>query len=51
MKNLKLKIVLLGDFFLDEYVHGYVERKSPEADVDILNIKKKHINLGSAKCL
>ena len=48
MKNLKLKIVLLGDFFLDEYVHGYVKRKSPEADVDILNITKKHINLGGA---
>ena len=48
MKNKKFRILLLGDFFLDEYLEGCVYRKSPEANVPVLNVVKKKINLGGA---
>ena len=43
-----LNILLVGDFFLDEYIHGSVERISPEAPVPILKVLKKTHNLGGA---
>jgi rfaE bifunctional protein kinase chain/domain len=43
-----MNILLVGDFFLDEYVLGKIYRQSPEANVPILNIKDKKINLGGA---
>lgn len=44
----KIKILLVGDFFLDEYIYGSINRVSPEASVPILNVKHKTINLGGA---
>ena len=43
-----MNILLIGDFFLDEYIFGKIYRQSPEAPVPILNIKEKKINLGGA---
>ncbi len=43
-----IKILLVGDFFLDEYIYGSINRVSPEASVPILNVKHKTINLGGA---
>ncbi len=43
-----MKILLVGDFFLDEYIYGNVERISPEAPVPIINVEKKEFNLGGA---
>ena len=43
-----MKILLVGDFFLDEYIYGKVERISPEAPVPIINVEKKDFNLGGA---
>ncbi len=43
-----LNILLIGDFFLDEYIYGTVERISPEAPVPILKVLRKTYNLGGA---
>ena len=43
-----LNILLVGDFFLDEYIYGTVERISPEAPVPILKVLRKTYNLGGA---
>lgn len=43
-----LKILVIGDVMLDEYIKGDVERISPEAPVPILNAKRKSYNLGGA---
>ncbi len=43
-----LNILLIGDFFLDEYIYGNVERMSPEAPVPILKVLKRTHNLGGA---
>ena len=44
----KIKIFLVGDFFLDEYIYGEIKRFSPEAPVPIVNVIEKKINLGGA---
>ncbi len=44
----KLRIFLVGDFFLDEYLYGHVERYSPEAPVPVVKVNKKTNNLGGA---
>ena len=41
-------ILLVGDFFLDEYLYGIIERTSPEAPVPILKVLRKTYNLGGA---
>lgn len=47
--NIKnFNILVIGDFFLDEYIHGQIKRLSPEADVPIVNVQKKSVNLGGA---
>ena len=43
-----IRIFLVGDFFLDEYLYGNIKRNSPEAPVPIVNVKYKTINLGGA---
>jgi D-beta-D-heptose 7-phosphate kinase / D-beta-D-heptose 1-phosphate adenosyltransferase len=43
-----LRIALIGDLMLDEYVWGHIERISPEAPVPILNIVSRSSTLGGA---
>ena len=43
-----IKIFLVGDFFLDEYIYGNINRISPEAPVPIINVKYKTLSLGGA---
>lgn len=42
------KIVLLGDFMLDEYVYGDIERISPEAPVPVLRVVRREMRCGGA---
>ncbi|EQA54569.1 D-glycero-beta-D-manno-heptose-7-phosphate kinase [Leptospira kmetyi] len=47
--NLKnLKIIVIGDFILDEYLIGEVNRISPEAPVPVVWVRKEKITLGGA---
>ncbi len=42
------EIILVGDFMLDEYVYGDVERISPEAPVPILHVTDRQCRSGGA---
>ena len=44
----KKKILLLGDFFLDEFLFGSCDRLSPEAPVPIIKYDYTENNLGGA---
>ncbi|HTO14900.1 MAG TPA: bifunctional ADP-heptose synthase [Edaphocola sp.] len=44
----QLKIIVIGDLMLDEYIYGQVERISPEAPVPILKITNRIARLGGA---
>jgi len=44
----KKKILLLGDFFLDQFIYGSSSRLSPEAPVPIINPEKSIFSLGGA---
>ncbi len=44
----KTKILVIGDIILDIYLHGKVERISPEAPIPILNHTHTHHALGGA---
>ena len=44
----RLKVLVVGDFMLDEYVWGQVERISPEAPVMVVNIERQTQVLGGA---
>lgn len=44
----RAKIVLLGDFMLDEYVYGDIERISPEAPVPVLRVVRREMRCGGA---
>lgn len=44
----KLKILVIGDFMIDKYIDGKVNRISPEAPVPILEVKSKESKLGGA---
>jgi len=44
----KLKVLVIGDLMLDEYIWGKVERISPEAPVPIVDVVKEEIKLGGA---
>ena len=44
----KHSVLVLGDIMLDEYIYGDVERISPEAPVQIVDIKGKSHTLGGA---
>ena len=54
MRNFKnnrfkdVKILCIGDVILDSYVHGDIERISPEAPIPILKIIKESFALGGA---
>jgi rfaE bifunctional protein kinase chain/domain len=43
-----LRILVLGDYILDRYIDGVVERISPEAPVQVLRVKKISENPGGA---
>lgn len=42
------KIVVVGDFMLDRYIHGNAERLSPDAPVPVLNVRKREHRAGGA---
>ena len=42
------RILVLGDLILDRYVWGDVQRVSPEAPVQILNVRREEARLGGA---
>ena len=44
----RLKVLVVGDFMLDEYVWGQVERISPEAPVMVVNVERQTQVLGGA---
>lgn len=44
----KLKVLIVGDVMIDAYIHGNVERISPEAPVPVLLINKQEMRPGGA---
>ena len=42
------KILVVGDIILDEYLWGMANRRSPEAPVPVLQVKRKTYLLGGA---
>ena len=44
----KIKVLVIGDLMLDEYLYGNVERVSPEAPVPIVRLERKIYSLGGA---
>ena len=44
----KVKIAVVGDMMLDEYLIGKVTRISPEAPVPVVNIEQERFVLGGA---
>lgn len=44
----KLKIIVIGDLMLDEYIEGNVNRISPEAPVQIVSKENEYCRLGGA---
>lgn len=43
-----LEILVVGDVMIDEYVHGRVDRMSPEAPVPVVLVEGEHSVLGGA---
>ena len=39
------KILCIGDLILDHYVHGDIDRISPEAPIPILKVNDKNYNI------
>ncbi len=44
----KLKVLVVGDLMIDEYVWGSVDRISPEAPVPVVSVKNTSFTLGGA---
>ncbi len=44
----ELSCLVIGDAMVDEYIHGGVERISPEAPVPVVKLKRKEQRLGGA---
>ncbi len=44
----ELRVLVIGDVMLDAYVHGNVDRISPEAPVPIVDVQRKDHRLGGA---
>ena len=44
----KTRALVLGDLMLDEYIWGAVDRISPEAPVQVVEVKRKELRLGGA---
>ena len=45
---MKVNILVIGDLILDHYIWGNCERISPEAPVQVIDVKKESLNLGGA---
>ncbi len=45
---MKPNILVVGDLILDHYIWGNCERISPEAPVQVIDVKKESLNLGGA---
>jgi len=43
-----LQVLVVGDLMLDEYLWGSAERISPEAPVQVVDLKKRDVRLGGA---
>ncbi|MCK5311400.1 MAG: D-glycero-beta-D-manno-heptose-7-phosphate kinase, partial [Desulfobacteraceae bacterium] len=43
-----LKVLVLGDLMIDEYVWGNVDRISPEAPVPVVSVNNTSFTLGGA---
>ncbi len=43
-----LSLLVIGDLILDEYVYGDVERISPEAPVQVVDVKENSFSIGGA---
>ena len=48
LRNSSPKILVIGDLIIDKYLWGDCDRISPEAPVQVVNIKKENIVLGGA---
>ena len=48
IKRKNVDVLVLGDFMLDHYVYGNVDRLSPEAPIPIVRYKNESFNLGGA---
>ncbi len=44
----RLRLLVVGDAMLDEYVWGEVERVSPEAPVPVVHVRRESVALGGA---
>src|ERR1700750_1295511 len=44
----QLKVLVVGDIMLDRYIHGEVERISPEAPVPVLRHAQRYERAGGA---
>ncbi len=44
----KLRLLVVGDVMLDEYLWGDVERVSPEAPVPVVHVRRESVALGGA---
>jgi D-beta-D-heptose 7-phosphate kinase/D-beta-D-heptose 1-phosphate adenosyltransferase len=42
------RVLLVGDLMMDRYLHGNVERISPEAPVPVLHFEREELRLGGA---
>jgi rfaE bifunctional protein kinase chain/domain len=47
-KSRNKRIAIVGDVMLDKYVYGYVSRISPEAPVQVVDVKSTEYKLGGA---
>ncbi len=47
-RDIRPRIVLVGDVMLDRYVWGDVERISPEAPIPVLRVDRREVRLGGA---
>ena len=44
----QLKVLVVGDIMLDRYIHGEVERISPEAPVPVIRHAQRYERAGGA---
>ncbi|MDX9906398.1 MAG: PfkB family carbohydrate kinase [Bacteroidales bacterium] len=44
----KMKVIVIGDVMIDSYIHGRVDRISPEAPVPVVTVEKHYDRLGGA---
>ena len=42
------RVLVIGDLMIDEYLWGDVDRISPEAPVQVVDVKKEELTLGGS---